>query len=124
MITASIGPRSLPTFRLADTWPLTLRFAAPRWSRAGTSKTLAIPTYGTAWQTISLTSVGVTPAVSAKAGSRVVGYALVMPREFAAAVPILRPFFTRLDTLLSSLSSTSAYLSQQIEALANMNSSK
>lgn len=29
--------------------------------------------------------------------------------------------FTRLDTLLSSLSSTSAYLSQQIEALANMN---
>ena len=32
--------------------------------------------------------------------------------------------FTRLDTLLSSLSSTSAYLSQQIEALANMNSSK
>jgi flagellar hook-associated protein 2 len=30
--------------------------------------------------------------------------------------------FTRLDTLLSSLSSTSAYLSQQIEALSNMNS--
>jgi flagellar hook-associated protein 2 len=29
--------------------------------------------------------------------------------------------FTRLDTLLSSLSSTSAYLSQQIEALSNMN---
>jgi flagellar hook-associated protein 2 len=32
--------------------------------------------------------------------------------------------FTRLDTLLSSLSSTSAYLSQQIEALANMNRSR
>jgi flagellar hook-associated protein 2 len=31
--------------------------------------------------------------------------------------------FTRLDTLLSSLSSTSAYLSQQIDALANMNKS-
>jgi flagellar hook-associated protein 2 len=31
--------------------------------------------------------------------------------------------FTRLDTLLSSLSSTSAYLSQQIEALSNMNKS-
>ena len=29
--------------------------------------------------------------------------------------------FTRLDTLLSGLSSTSAYLSQQIEALSNMN---
>ena len=40
-----------------------------------------------------------TPAVIAKAGSRVVGYALVMPREFAADVPILRPFFDRLDTL-------------------------
>ena len=39
------------------------------------------------------------PAVIAKAGSRVVGYALVMPREFAADVPILRPFFDRLDTL-------------------------
>jgi flagellar hook-associated protein 2 len=32
--------------------------------------------------------------------------------------------FTRLDTLLSSLSSTSAYLSQQIQALSNMNGSK
>lgn len=32
--------------------------------------------------------------------------------------------FTRLDTLLSSLSSTSAYLSQQIEALSNLNKSK
>lgn len=32
--------------------------------------------------------------------------------------------FTRLDTLLSTLSSTSAYLSQQIDALANMNSSR
>jgi hypothetical protein len=31
------------------------------------SKTLAIPTYGTAWYTISLTSTGVTPAVSAAA---------------------------------------------------------
>lgn len=41
----------------------------------------------------------VTPSVIAKAGSRVVGYALVMPREFAADVPILRPFFNRLDTL-------------------------
>ena len=41
----------------------------------------------------------VTPAVIAKAGSRVVGYALVMPREFAADVPILRPLFDRLDAL-------------------------
>jgi flagellar hook-associated protein 2 len=31
--------------------------------------------------------------------------------------------FTRLDTLLSSLSTTSAYLSQQIEALSNLNKS-
>jgi hypothetical protein len=29
------------------------------------SKTLAMPTYGTAWYTISLTSIGVTPTVSA-----------------------------------------------------------
>jgi hypothetical protein len=29
------------------------------------SKTLAIPTYGTAWYTISLTSTGVTPAANA-----------------------------------------------------------
>ena len=41
----------------------------------------------------------VTPAVIAKDGSRVVGYALVMPREFAADVPILRPFFDLLGTL-------------------------
>jgi hypothetical protein len=41
----------------------------------------------------------VTPAVIAKAGARVVGYALVMPREFAAGVPILCPLFDRLDTL-------------------------
>ena len=41
----------------------------------------------------------VAPAVIAKAGTRLVGYALVMPREFGADVPILRPFFDRLDTL-------------------------
>lgn len=41
----------------------------------------------------------IAPAVIAKAGARVVGYALVMPREFASDVPILRPFFDRLDTL-------------------------
>ena len=41
----------------------------------------------------------VAPSVIAKAGSRVVGYALVMPREFAADVPILRPFFNLLGTL-------------------------
>jgi hypothetical protein len=39
------------------------------------------------------------PAIIAKAGTRVVGYALVMPRSFAAAVPILRPLFDLLDTL-------------------------
>ena len=41
----------------------------------------------------------VAPAIIAKAGTRVVGYALVMPRSFAAAVPILRPFFDLLGTL-------------------------
>lgn len=40
-----------------------------------------------------------TPAIVAKAAGRVVGYALVMPREFAADVPILRGFFETLDTL-------------------------
>lgn len=39
------------------------------------------------------------PAIVAKADGRVVGYALVMPREFAALVPILRPLFERLETL-------------------------
>ena len=39
------------------------------------------------------------PAVVAKAAGRVVGYALVMPRSFAADVPILRPLFELLDTL-------------------------
>jgi GNAT superfamily N-acetyltransferase len=39
------------------------------------------------------------PSTIAKAGGRVVGYALVMPRRFAAAVPILRPLFEMLDTL-------------------------
>ena len=41
----------------------------------------------------------VTPAVIAKAGTRVVGYALVMPRSFAAEVPILAPMFEMLDGL-------------------------
>lgn len=41
----------------------------------------------------------VAPAVIAKDGSRVVGYALVMPREFAPVVPILQPLFDTLDTL-------------------------
>jgi hypothetical protein len=41
----------------------------------------------------------VAPAIVAKASSRVVGYALVMPRGFATEVPILRPLFEMLDTL-------------------------
>lgn len=41
----------------------------------------------------------VAPAIVAKAGSRVVAYALVMPRDFASFVPILRPLFDTLDTL-------------------------
>ena len=40
-----------------------------------------------------------TPAVIAKDGGRVVGYALVMPRAFAADVPILLPMFDMLDGL-------------------------
>ena len=40
-----------------------------------------------------------TPAIIAKADDRVVAYALVMPRAFAAEVPILRPLFAMLDTL-------------------------
>jgi GNAT superfamily N-acetyltransferase len=39
------------------------------------------------------------PAILAKATGRVVGYALVMPRSFAADIPILRPLFELLDTL-------------------------
>jgi hypothetical protein len=39
------------------------------------------------------------PAIIAKDGDRVVGYALVMPRAFAADVPILRPLFAMLDGL-------------------------
>jgi len=39
------------------------------------------------------------PAVIAKAGGRVVGYALVMPRSYASAVPILGPLFALLETL-------------------------
>ncbi len=41
----------------------------------------------------------VAPAIIAKAGNRVVGDALVMPRTFADDVPILRPLFEKLDTL-------------------------
>ena len=41
----------------------------------------------------------VAPAVIAKAGGRVVGYALVMPRSFSAEVPILDPMFQMLDGL-------------------------
>ena len=39
------------------------------------------------------------PAIVAKAGGRVVGYALVMPPSFAADVPILGPLFEMLETL-------------------------
>jgi hypothetical protein len=39
------------------------------------------------------------PAIVAKDGDRVAGYALVMPRAFAADVPILQPFFQMLDAL-------------------------
>lgn len=39
------------------------------------------------------------PAVIAKDGEQVVGYALVMPREFAPEVPILEPMFEMLNTL-------------------------
>lgn len=39
------------------------------------------------------------PAIIAKDGDQVVGYALVMPREFASEVPILLPMFEMLDGL-------------------------
>jgi L-amino acid N-acyltransferase YncA len=39
------------------------------------------------------------PAVIARADGQVVGYALVMPREFATDVPVLRPMFDMLNTL-------------------------
>ena len=39
------------------------------------------------------------PAIIAKDGDRVVGYALVMPRDFASDVPILQPLFQMLDGL-------------------------
>jgi hypothetical protein len=41
----------------------------------------------------------VAPAIIAKANGQVVGYALVMPRDFAADVPILQPLFELLDAL-------------------------
>jgi hypothetical protein len=41
----------------------------------------------------------VAPGLVALDGDRVVGYALVMPREFAADVPILAPLFATLDAL-------------------------
>ena len=41
----------------------------------------------------------VAPAVIAKAGDRIAGYALVMPREFAPEVPILLPMFEMLNGL-------------------------
>jgi L-amino acid N-acyltransferase YncA len=39
------------------------------------------------------------PSIVAKADGRIAGYALVMPRSFAAAVPILHPMFAMLDGL-------------------------
>lgn len=41
----------------------------------------------------------VAPSIIAKDGDHVVGYALVMPRSFAAEIPILQPMFDLLDTL-------------------------
>lgn len=40
-----------------------------------------------------------TPGIIAKAGDRVVGYALVMPRSFVEFVSILRPLFGKLEKL-------------------------
>jgi len=40
-----------------------------------------------------------TPAIVAKAGERVVAYALAMPRVFSRDVPILQPLFAMLDAL-------------------------
>lgn len=42
---------------------------------------------------------GAAPGIIAKDAERVVGYALVMPREFASDVPILAPLFQMLDAL-------------------------
>lgn len=39
------------------------------------------------------------PSIIAKDGNRVVGYALIMPPEFADEIPILKPFFELLSTL-------------------------
>lgn len=39
------------------------------------------------------------PSVIAKAGDQAAGYCLVMPREFAAEVPVLAPMFALLETL-------------------------
>lgn len=39
------------------------------------------------------------PAIIAKSGDQLAGYALVMPREFAADVPVLEPMFDMLYTL-------------------------
>jgi hypothetical protein len=39
------------------------------------------------------------PAIVAKAAGRVIAYALVMPRSYAAEVPVLRSLFERLETL-------------------------
>ena len=39
------------------------------------------------------------PSVIAKDGDRIAGYALVMPRSFAADVPVLLPMFEMLDEL-------------------------
>ncbi len=39
------------------------------------------------------------PSIIAKDGDQVVGYALVMPRSFAAHIPILQPMFDLLDQL-------------------------
>jgi hypothetical protein len=41
----------------------------------------------------------IAPAIIARAQDRVVGYALVMPRDFATDVPILGPLFSVLDRL-------------------------
>ncbi len=39
------------------------------------------------------------PSVIAKAGDELAGYALVMPRNFAQEVPVLKPMFELIDTL-------------------------
>lgn len=97
----SVNPIEFTTVSTADDVCAILELQARNLASALTPRTMASEGFVTVRHDAAVLQrmSEAAPAVVAKAAGRLVGYALVMPRSFAATVPILRPLFELLDTL-------------------------